>query len=334
MTDMPKRYYTNSEFEVFRDCIRKWYLSQYRQLARTHEHVNEAREIGNFVHADIADLYNNPEDHVLGSTIVRMAAEMRAEQEKLAQQENLQPIAFENIAVINKAEEFAKLIVEGYEQWLEEEGADSYLRFISAEQEVAVPFPALGLPKADIEQPMLLAKMDARFLDERTAARVFVDHKTVQNFKDRESWAHLDPQFLHYSLIDWLLLLQQEVDDPDGQWTDGGILNMLRKVKRTARSTPPFYKRVEVRHSMIELRNFFVRVAGEITRIQQTEMALDQGVDHHLVCPPSPSKDCSWKCQFMTLCAMMDDGSDSEMYIEAAYVIKDPLDRYETVETS
>lgn len=328
---MIKRYYTNSEMQVFRDCIRKWYLSEYRMLSRVHEDINESREIGNFVHGDIADLYNNPE-HVPGSTVTFMAAKLRAQQEKLANaNEGAQLLALENIKKIDAAEAYAMLMVEGYVQWLEEEGADSYLRFISAEEEIAIRFPSEGLPKDGVEEPMLLAKLDARFLDERTAARVFMDHKSVQNFKDRETWAHLDPQFLYYSLIDWLLLLEQEVDDPDGQWTDGGIINMLRRVKRTGSAKPPFFKRMEVRHSMIELRNYFVRVAGEITRIQQTELALAQGVDHHLVCPPSPSKDCSWKCPFMQLCAMMDDGSDSEMYIGAALQVRDPLDRYESV---
>ena len=332
---MTNRYYTNSELTVYRDCVRKWYLTHYRTVARKHERINENTETGNGVHYAVAEHYNSAGEADIVALCVEYFALQRAKQEALLEEEGISDgaalIVAENIERLNKAEDFAKIICEGYVEWLAEEGADSYLQFISAEQEVAVPFPAQGLPKDGTEVPHLLAKLDARFLDERTGARVFMDHKTVQNFTDREKWAHLDPQFYTYSLIDYLLLLEESGggDVDEAQWTDGGIINMLRRVKRTARSTPPFYKRMEVRHSMLELRNYFIRVAGEITRIQQTELSLDAGVDHHMVCPPSPSRDCDWKCQYMQLCAMMDDGSDTEGYIETALVLRDPLERYE-----
>ncbi len=106
---------------------------------------------------------------------------------------------------------------------------------------------------------------------------------------------------------------------------------MLRKVKRTARANPPFYKRKEVQHSIIELQNYFVRLTGEITDILQKTDMLDNGVDHHLACPPNPTRDCSWDCPFMTLCAFMDDGSDVEGYIEASFDVVNPLRRYDSV---
>lgn len=333
------RYYTNSELNVYRDCVRKWYLQNYRQIARIHERVSEVTETGNGVHYACQHYYNTGGKMDIVALVVQYFAEKRATQVALLTpdedgniSESSSLIIDSNIEALNKAEAFAKIMVEGYVEWLEEEGADSYLTFLSAEEEVTVEFPADGFPKQSTEQVILLAKLDARFQDQRTDARVFMDHKTVQNFADREKWAHLDPQFYYYSLIDYLTLLNEfEKDEAEARWTDGGIINMIRKVKRSGSAKPPFYKRIEVRKSMIELRNFYIRVAGEITRIQQTEIALDSGVDHHMVCPPSPSRDCDWKCQYMQLCAMMDDGSDNEGYIENVMSTKNPLDRYITI---
>jgi hypothetical protein len=333
---MKNRYYTNSELSVYRDCVRKWYLSHYRQIARVHERVSETTETGNGVHYACQHYYNSDGQMDIVALVVEYFALQVAEQQALITDDisdGARAIVEQNIEALGKAEDFAKIMVEGYVEWLEEEGADSYLTFISAEEEVAVEFPAGGFPKDGVEQPYLLAKLDARFQDQRSGARVFMDHKTVQNFADREKWAHLDPQFYLYSLIDYLTLLAEghEQEEAEALWTDGGIINMLRKVKRTSRATPPFYKRLEVRKSMIELRNYYVRVSGEMTRIQQTELALDAGVDHHMVCPPSPSRDCDWKCSYMQLCAMMDDGSDNEGYIENVMTHRNPLERYITI---
>jgi hypothetical protein len=333
MTDsLTPRYYTSSELGTYRDCVRKWYLSQYLQIARTYERISETTETGNGVHAALEQYYNSGGEMDVVALTVEYYAKKRAAQQALVNNESEDSahlIVSANIEALDKAEAFAKIMVEGYVEWLEEEGADSYLRFISAEEEVSIAFPANGLPRGETQQAMLLGKLDTRFLDERSGARVFMDHKTVQNFADREKWAHLDPQFYMYSLIDYLkLLTEYEQDEAEALWTDGGIINMIRKVKRSGRATPPFYKRMEVRHSMIELRNYFVRVAGEITRIQQTEISLDAGIDHHMVCPPSPSRDCDWKCQYMQLCAMMDDGSDNEGYIENVMAPRNPLERY------
>lgn len=328
MTDI--RYITNSELTLARRCLRKWYLTQYRRLYRPAEHINENAEIGNLCHFALAEMYNSDGKQDPIAAVLWMASELVAKQESYrpGASDGTITVIEDNIDKISKAQSFATIIVTGYVEWLEQEGEDSFLEFVSAEQEVTLPFPADGLPKVGVH---LLAKLDARFIDKRTGARVFMDHKTVQNFTDKVKMAHLDPQFLFYSLVEYLLLVEQGEQVGEGTWTDGGILNMLKRVKRTTRSKPPFYMRHHVRHSIIELQNYFKRVAGEITRIQQVEMALDAGMDHHLIVPPNATKDCTWDCPFMSLCAFMDDGSDVEMYIVAAFEVGDPLRRYETV---
>lgn len=322
------RYITNSETAVMRRCMRKWYLSHYRQLKPRSDRLSEASTLGNLVHEPLAQWYNTGQDVL--ATLVYEAETLIQEQEDLMSEdlgENAVAMIEQNIATVKKMQEFARIILEGYLQWLEEEGADSYLTLIKAETELSVVMPVDNLS----EPVALLAKLDARFLDQRSNANVFMDHKTVQNFADREKWSQKDPQFLFYGLVEYLTSTSVHPDKEEGVWTDGGILNMLRKVKRTASSNPPFYKRKEVRHSLIELRNFFVRITGEITRILQTTEMLDKGVAHHLACPPSPSRDCDWDCEFFTLCDFMDDGSDSENYVEASFEVTNPLERYESV---
>lgn len=324
-----QRYFTNSELSTARRCLRKWYFSNYLQIYPRYDRVNDTVLIGILCHDALEAKYGQNQDPLaqLVYTVENMVLEQEALVVKGINDEKL-AIIERNIDTIREAADFSRIILEGYMQWLEEEGPDSHLTLVSAEEEAVVLMPTdFGTDKS----VLLLAKLDARFHNQMNNARVFMDHKTVQNFSDREKWAHLDTQFRFYALIEYLRLLEEGANPIEGTWTDGGILNMLRKVKRTSRSTPPYYKRKEVRHSLIELRNFFQRTTGEIARILQLEEALDSGVEHMTICPPTPTRDCAWDCPYMTLCAFTDDGSDAKGYIEAVYITRDPLERYKSV---
>jgi hypothetical protein len=60
--------------------------------------------------------------------------------------------------------------------------------------------------------------------------------------------------------------------------------------------------------------------------------ALDEGEKHQYVAYPKPSRDCKWKCQFFTICTLIDDGSSSEQAISEMYEVADPYAYYETNE--
>lgn len=325
------RYFTNSELSDARRCLRQWYFKHYLSIYRKREVVNEAMFTGTLVHSGVADMYNRGNDP-LAVIALEAATELASnEQALIGANDGARAIIEQNIERIKKSEVMALIITEGYIEWLEETGSDEYLTFISAEEELSVVIPSEQIQ--EIKPVSLLGKLDARFIDERGGARVFMDHKTVQNFADREKWAHLDPQFLFYGLIEYLKLIEEQAVDPDAvPWTDGGIINMLRKVKRSGTAKPPFFKRREVRHSIHELRNFFMRTAGEVLRILQMEQQLDTGLDHHMACPPSPSRDCSWDCPYLQLCPMTDDGSDVTGFIEDAFLVGDPIARYTSVD--
>jgi hypothetical protein len=107
---------------------------------------------------------------------------------------------------------------------------------------------------------------------------------------------------------------------PDRPVVLGGIINTLRRVKRTSRSQPPYYQRDPFRYNIEQLQAELFKVqkiAGDIVAARQ---ALDERKDAPLwvinnlqrseLYPTPILTDCSWRCPFVTLCPMMDDGSD------------------------
>jgi hypothetical protein len=220
---------------------------------------------------------------------------------------------------IKKIREYAEKMVTGYVEWLAEEGADQDLLLLSVEKEIEVPSAFQG--------HTLLGKIDARFMRESDGFRFFMDHKSVQNLTDRPKWAHLDTQFKFYAMLEKTASVHE--DDSD-ILMDGGVINMARRVKRSATAKPPFYSRFEVRHSDEELRNFWYSTHATIQDILEARRRIIEngGMTSHLY--PSPSQDCTWKCEFFNACPMVDKGEDLEGYLEAAYITIDPLERYTT----
>src|SRR5690606_12100880 len=98
--------------------------------------------------------------------------------------------------------------------------------------------------------------------------------------------------------------------------------NQLKRVKRTARATPPFYARHELVLNDQQLRKHWQAMNVRVEEIAQHRAWLDWGVvslDSPRI-DASPSKDCSWACPFYHLCPMMDDGSDWEWYLGEEFV--------------
>lgn len=134
--------------------------------------------------------------------------------------------------------------------------------------------------------------------------------------------AHMDEQLMLYFLLE---MLKKE----ENERCDGAVFNMLKKVKRSATARPPFYERLEVHFNKNTMDAFWLRLHGTVQDMLSTRAALDAGHDHHLVAYPSPTRDCTWKCQFFAVCPMFDDGSAAEEMLEAFYTPADPYARYE-----
>lgn len=297
------RLTTNSEIQVFKDCKRKWWFKFWRKLRRRREPISKPRDIGSVVHGLLDRYYQ-------GGMELDVLAELITEQNKMLaefpeQEEDVREVI-----------EYSRIMLEGYFEWLKETGADVPLRVIEPEAEVRVEI---------LEGVDLGGKIDTRVYNEERGARQFLETKTVGSFKERVDMATMNEQIFQYHLLELLSDLEQD----SGSRTDGAILNMLRRVKRTSRAKPPFYMRHEVWHNEDELRNFYHRTIGTVLDILRTEQRLADGENPMRVVYPRPSRDCRWKCDFFDVCPMFDDPrTDAEGYLAAHFETHNPTARY------
>lgn len=315
---MPEVTVTQSTIKDFERCKRRWWLRHFRGYDR--ERYGSAITVGNLVHDALADWYagelENPIEFV---TAKADAARMEFPSDA---------------ASIDKDEELAIIMLEGYLEWLEETGADYELEAIEPEREVEVELaPAIDDVRGRI---LLRGKIDGK-VRRRDGWTAFLEHKTVGNFTDLSAISRMNQQLLTYELLDYLDHIQQLKDSVDETeklpenappLVGGYILNMLRKVKRTARSNPPFYERDEGSHNLEQLRNHWKHVVSVAREMQERAARLERGEDHHVVAPPDVRSTCRWDCQFFDVCPLFDDGSDAESVLQLEYVKRDPLERY------
>ncbi len=304
--DEPHRF-SNSELSTFKWCKRNWWLAYYQRLGLQRADPVSAAGLGTLVHLGLEVWYETGDsDAAVGQVRLRSDGDLA----HFAENEH-------KVAKITKQVTLAVVMLEGYFEWLEDTGADQGLETIGVETIVDVP--AVGLPGVH-----LLGKLDRRVRREIDGATLFMDHKTVQSIDQTVAQAYLSPQFRHYHLLEYL----EALNTGSGERTDGVLINMLRKVGRGKTAKPPFYAREEVHHNPHVLRSHWTHVIGEILEILETREALDVGADHHSVVPPSPGRDCEWRCIFRPICPMFDDGGDVRTVIQLSYTETDPLSRY------
>lgn len=300
---------SNSEIQTFKDCRRRWYLTYYRELGlkRRGAKAVGARELGSRVHVALHALYadgSNPLD-VLDQIYAQDISEYP-----------------EQMIELQKEQQLAKIMVEGFLVWREDEGIDEGMELIAAETVIEVASP--------IENVRLRGKLDQRWHRKRDGVKLFRDWKTVADMATPAMLLPMDEQFKFYMMLEQLHAREQGKDRQ--QWkTAGGQYAMLRKVKRTAAAKPPFYDVVEVQHNDATMRSMYYRVLKVIEEIVATRAYLDDGDTEdrmQYAVPPRPSKDCKWKCDFFAVCPLMDDGSNWQGLLAEYYTHLDPHERY------
>jgi hypothetical protein len=250
---------SNSELKTHKRCPRKWWLAYHRKLDPGKREVQGARSIGTRVHFALADYYSGSFDP---EEALRTYREISDEDLAFADSE------FADTTKLCSEIELGRIMLEGYFDWLAEEGMDEGLTVIAAETPIEAPIP-------EFENVHIRGKLDLRLQRDSDGARLFLDHKTVGSLQQANGTIIQDEQMLTYHLLE--KLEAYAIGDESGERTDGGLYNMLRKVKRTATAKPPFYDRIEVRHNDTELRNFYVRITGQVKRILEAEAALNAG---------------------------------------------------------
>lgn len=301
-------FITNSEVQAYKRCKRKWWLADYRQLKLKEEDLAGPRALGTRIHDALRAYYEPDTPWDPQVALDRFAAGVRNDIEVYPDQED----------EITADADLGQKMLNGYFEWLEETGADSNLEVIGPERTVRAPFFSNG----EVE---LLGKVDLRVRDNLTEAQSVLDHKSVGSLNEPKKTAHMDEQMLMYSVLDFL----DNMAHGSSEWTDGAILNLIRRVKRTPQAKPPFYDRHEVRHNSSELRSFWLRLTGIINDMLVTRQRLDAGEDHRTAAYPTPRSTCSWDCDFFTVCPMLDDEkSDAEGLIDELYEVGNRHSRY------
>lgn len=299
------RRVSHSEVKMFQRCRRKWWLTHYRRLQPLAEKKAGAAALGTRVHEALEVLYEVGAEPALA----HLEAAINADADEFPEQAD----------AIRKDGDLALAMVEGYVEWTAETGEDEDIELVETESTAAVAHP-------ELEGVELVGKLDQRIRRISTSERMFLDHKTVDDFS-RVGLLHQDTQMKQYHLLEYLEM-KAEGADAEHERTGGALYNMLRKVKRTGRAKPPFYMRVEVRHNLTTLRHYYAHVTAVIREILSTEKALDAEQSPAEVAYPNPTRDCSWDCEFLTVCGQFDDGSDVEGTVSLIYREGDPMARY------
>jgi hypothetical protein len=320
------RLVSNSEVQTFKSCRRRWWLGWYLGLRPRTQEVQGVRSIGTRLHIAAAEYYRP------GTGGGSITAAMKALEE--AQDADLKVFQGEtdgfgflpDATALRKDFQLERIMLEGYFDWLKEEGADQFLQVVSSEQYVEAPFLE-GNARRGRHPVKIIGKLDTRVVDVRSGEPKFLDHKTVSAF-DKPEVLKLNEQTLHYQLLEWLSSETGEARC----WE--ALYNMMRRVKRTATAKPPFYQRVSLRRNQHELDSYRYQLTGAITDMQDVEHQLKYtGEDDPHLLPmlvyKTASRDCAWKCEFFKVCHMFDDGSRVEAALEAFYESGDPLSYYQ-----
>ena len=304
MTETPYKI-SNSEIQVFKDCRRKWWLQYYRNLQPKKKDYTGALALGSRIHEALDRYYSTGQDLLEAHTEL-----VNEDMQKLVAE-------YRDTYDLESEAELGRIMLEGYLQWVDEEGIDSDLEMISTEEIISMP-----LFEGKVE---LQGKLDMRVRRRSDGVRMFRDFKTVGgSFADFGNQAQMNEQILTY------MLLEHAQNKSEEERSEGGIFTMLKKVKRTANAKPPFYDQIVVRHNVFTMRSFWQRIHGTISDLLNVKDSLDKGGDSNFVAYPRPTKDCKWKCPFFTICPLIDDGSAAEAAISEMYEVADPYARYKT----
>ena len=304
---------SNSEIQNFKACRRRWYLNNYLGLGKKSKQLTGPLPLGTRIHDALEAYYTKDEDLTDAYTrLQRKDAKIFLASDEAKSEEKIKDF--------NKESELGLIMLEGYLDWLEAENPDSLITVVSAEEKLEYNVQNFHDSRVNI-----IGKIDMRVRRNFDNSMAILDHKTVaaSGFNTYYLTAHMSEQLMLYCLL-------EELSGEDDQKVDGGIYNLLKKVKRTGSAKPPFYERIDVRFNKHTMRAFWTRLMGTLDDMMRVRDALDAGADHRFVAYPSPTKDCTWICPFYHVCPMMDDGSSADRMLEDQFTQIDPLERYKT----
>jgi len=319
------RRISQSEMKTFLRCRRKWWLSDFRRLAPIGSDPTGPLRSGSRVHTALEAYYTpdstvTPREALEGAIAEDWAAYVAA----IAAEDREPDIG--TVSTFAKETDTERAMIEGYMQWLEESGADAGLTVTDVETVVSVDGAEVAPNLVAAFRPFrIVGKLDARVTRDFDGARFFMDHKTTQSLTQPLAGLQSDPQMLHYH---WLELMT--LDDHRDR-SDGAIYNMLRKVKRSKASKPPYFAREYIYHNAEEIAAYAERllhIIREILRLEEMLTYPERYGTPAQLAYPTRTRDCDWDCPFSNVCPMFDDGSRAEAMLTDQFRERDPLARY------
>lgn len=297
---------TNSELRTWQVCKRKWYLTWglgYAPNPAT-ESPFGVMHLGSCVHLALEAYY--------GYGIDPLAALNWAYSDDIF----LHPECEEPL---EKELALARVMVEGFVNWMAAEGLDAGLDILATEVPVEHRIEVSG------QGVILKGKLDQLARRKSDGALLARDFKTVGGLT-KAAQLRSSSQLKFYALIQALSAPQTET----GEIVAGGEYLLLARTKRTDRATPPFYARVEVPLNKHELNSQYQMTMALVREILQAKKSLQAGDDHHEVVYPHFGDWCSWGCNFTVECSFMDDGSRWQDALAGNFVKRDKLAYYST----
>lgn len=307
------RLISNSEIQTYKSCKRKWWLAYYRRLQEIEESVIGAARTGGRIHRALEPWYV-PEGTKRVDPRTTLERVITADREVLGEN-----VEVELLRKFTTAINLERAMINGYMLWLEDTGEDQHFTVVGSEEYVEAPMPGF-------DNVVIIGKLDVRVRDLRTGRKKFIDHKTVGDLKTPLIKIRGNEQMLHYEFIEFL------INDGD-DYCDGAVYNMLKKVKGTTKAKPPFFARHLVTHNTHELESFRKRLHHTISDILHLTDMIDAGADPVTLAYPHPTRDCSWKCQFVRQCDLFDDGSRVEAALREHFTEGNPLRYYQHMAT-
>lgn len=286
-----KRYMRVSEVAKAQRCLRTWWLGYKRDgtgLEPANRERGDLRDVGSLVHAGVQAYYrgHNPgamlREHWLSLTTERDVTDKETQ-----------------------AYELASIMLDGWVKWLASEGADVGEETVLLEERLEM---SLGTFRGD--EVVLYGTPDRVIRETETGLLVLEDTKTRASIANLDVRLQIDPQMLTYA---GMLRATKDLNVTEMRH------QLIKRVKRTARATPPFYLRVAVpvTDALLDARwaHLTSTVDSMVDRLQRHEA----GTSHHVAFPPTPTGDCAWDCDFLAVCPLMDEGAYWEAALQEMY---------------
>jgi hypothetical protein len=148
---------SNSEIQTFKDCRRRWWLSYYRRMQPKQKDYTGALALGTRVHSALDEYYAN-------NVPLLHAYSVLVEKDRLTLEAEMR-----DTTSLDSEAELGRIMLEGYLEWVEENGIDSELEIVSTEEKISVP-----LFDGEVE---LQGKLDMRVRRKIDGVRMFRDFK-------------------------------------------------------------------------------------------------------------------------------------------------------------